>query len=145
MGRSSDALNVVGNVLDWSRQIGAPRSEAIARQYLGLLLLEVELGTGHKPNLVAARTELIGALKLHEEVGFKQGFRETAVDLFELELHAGDLPAALAYLTFTDAYETAAVDPDTNSRIGSVLAEIEANGDRERAVRIRNTYDTFDR
>ena len=140
VGRSDEAMTEVRKVLDWSRQIGAPRSEAIARQYLGLLLLEDAIKDPN-PDLADARAQLERAVALHREVGFKQGVRETTVDLFDLEVSAGNLGAALLWLSDVDAFGGGIEPSDVQQTISAVVAELVANGDRPRAARVRRTVD----
>ena len=136
VGRSTDAFRVVANVLEWSRQIGATRSEAIARQYLGLLLLEAELSKP-APEFAPAREEMTVALDLHREVGFGQGVRETALDLFELELHCDHLTPAVSALRSTDAFRLADDQADLNAVASDAIAQLRANGEIARADRVR--------
>jgi predicted ATPase len=137
VGRADDALTQVELVLDWSRQIGALRSEAIARQYRGLLLMERALGDSQEDqrskDLVEARRELEKALLLHEETGFRQGFRETSVDLFELEVEEGHWDAAIVRLHSGAIFPGISAD---KALVRAVLAQLEANGESDRSHRI---------
>lgn len=139
VGRSAEALAQVDIVLDWSRQIGAPRSEAIARQYRGLLLLERALSAtdvqARISDLGMSRSELSTALRLHEETGFKQGYRETGVDLFELEIQEGHLAEAILSLRLTNLYPEM-TDKRDSVLVDAVLAQLRANGEAGRADRI---------
>lgn len=138
VGRSEDAMAQVDAVLDWSRQIGALRSEAIARQYRGLLLLEDALCNSTPPDPLAlenARQEMQSALRLHEESGFRQGYKETSVDLFELEVQAGNLDAAISYLRKGDRYRDVQETGD-DALVIAVLSQLRANGELQRAERI---------
>lgn len=142
VGRSEDAMKQVHAVLDWSRQIGVPRSEAIARQYLGLLLMEDAIAKGGQERmrlLEQARAEMKIALRLHEETNFKQGHRETAVDLFELELLSEHPEAARHYLHLTDDYAHSVQPLDDEGITNAVLEQLRANGEGERAARISHT------
>jgi hypothetical protein len=149
VGRSADAIAQVQSVLAWSRQIGALRSEAIARQYLGLLLMEqwidrsasVRTDPKSPSGLQQARRELTRALRLHQEVNFRQGYRETSADLFELELQEGNYDAALKCLSTVDE-----VGPDNqplsdDQLVKAAVAQLEANGEIGRASRIRALVD----
>ncbi len=132
VGRRDDALRIVRRVLDWSRQIGARRSEAIARQYLGLILMESALGQ-MPSDLGAAKQELLRAVVLHQEVGFEQGRRETEVDLSELAAHEGDRIATVGHLA------RAITEGDARSEqenAVAVLAQLRANGEAERSARL---------
>ena len=144
-GRSAEATTQVESVLAWSKQIGALRSEAIARQYLGLLTMEqwiaeraIAMPTPPELALLErARDQLTRALKLHHEVNFRQGYRETAVDLFELELHEGHYAAAIASLVSVDTTESGNAPLTADALVAAAVAQLEANGESERASRIR--------
>ena len=131
VGRLPDALEIVRRVLDWSRQIGARKSEAIGRQYSGLLMMEQALLT-QSPDLSAARDELKRALALHQEVGFEQGRRETEIDLAELAAHVGDVNESLAQLRLAVNDGSAIGNSDLAH---AALAELRANGEQKRAER----------
>lgn len=144
-GRSAEATEQVESVLAWSKQIGALRSEAIARQYLGLLTMEqwiaqradANAGPPNSALLERARDQLTRALKLHHEVNFRQGYRETAVDLFELELHEGNYAAAVAGLASVDTGDSTNPTLSGDALVAAAVAQLEANGEGERASRIR--------
>jgi hypothetical protein len=87
--------------------------------------------------LERARDELTRALRLHHEVNFRQGYRETAVDLFELELHEGHYAAAIAILSRVDISEPAGAPLLDDALVATAVAQLEANGEDERASRIR--------
>ena len=131
--RRSDALRIVRRVLDWSRQIGARRSEAIARQYLGLILMEQGLAQ-NPPELDAASDELSRAVVLHQEVGFEQGRRETEVDLAELASHIGNREDTVTHLSraFADINDGSAEEMAI-----AILAQLRANGESVRVERFR--------
>jgi tetratricopeptide (TPR) repeat protein len=129
VGRSSEALQRADEVLTWSRQIGSLRSEAIARQYRGLIMYETALDTGS--DLAPAREELALALSLHQDISFDQGRRETEVILGELELSAGDPGAAERH--FRASYESAT---DAEAALKAAAGELRANGEVTRANRI---------
>ncbi len=131
VSRDGEALEIVRKVLDWSRQIGARRSEGIARQYLGLILMEQELARG-VTGLTQARAEMTRALALHNEVGFEQGRRETEVDLAEAYSHCGDREGTLAHLGLAVTDRSSQSDEQL---VHAVLAEIRARGEPLRAER----------
>lgn len=134
VGRHDEALKIVRRVLDWSRQIGARRSEAIARQYMGLILMEQ--GLSHRPaELTEAEQELLRAVALHQEVGFEQGRKETEVDLAELASHKGDREATIAHLTRSLADGEVRSEEEAGT---AVLAQLRANGEIARAERFRH-------
>ena len=133
VGRVDDAMKIVKEVLNWSSQIGAIPSEAIARQYYGLLLLEIAYTTPEK-DFATARSELRRAYSLHGEVGFTQGRRETAVNLFELELMAGNVPEAQRWLRLTNERVNNSDDASDAFLVNAVLSQLRANGDTDRAV-----------
>lgn len=102
VGRRDEATGHVQRVLDWGVQAGIRRTEAIARQYKGLLLWELGRSGGPASGesaraLDQALAEFEQALKLHEEVGFEQGVRETEMLLAEWHLDRGDRAEALAH------------------------------------------------
>jgi predicted ATPase len=135
--RFDEALAIVEKVLAWGRQIGAHRSEAIARQYLGLLFLEKEL-SNTSPNLTAAREQLVHAVALHEQIGYEQGRRETEIDLTELSAQSGDREETLRHLVRIfaeggDAKPEAAVPENLAN---AMLAQLRANGETRRAARV---------
>lgn len=138
--RRDGALQVVRDVLDWSRQIGATRSEGIARQYYGLLLFEAVLA-GDSPDVAEAREQMTKAIALHEEVAFGQGLRETAMDLFELELWSGDIDAARERLSQTDAARLASPALSRLDIARAATAQVRANGEPDRAARIERLLD----
>lgn len=133
-GQAERALQVVRSVLEWSRQIGATRSEAIARQYLGLLLMEGASGVEDPED--GAQAELTAALRLHREAGFGQGIRETALDLFELELANDRVLSACAHLKLTDAYLVSEPGTAPKAIVDVALAQLRANGEAQRADRL---------
>ena len=138
-GRVDDAMAQVQSVLDWSRQIGSPRSEAIAHQYLGLLLVERAQSQDDPERshiLKTALEELERALKLHEEVNFRQGYRETIANLFELVVLQGDKANALKYLRMTDDYSGQSRAADEHQMCVAVLSQLRLNGEGHRADRI---------
>jgi len=145
VGRAADAMTQVNAVLDWSRQIGAVRSEAIARQYRGLLLLEhvlAEAATPDKDQYNDARAEMLRALRLHEETGFRQGYRETSVDLFELEVQAGDFATAVKYLRLGDQMGDFKGMTD-REMVDAVLAQLQVNGEHQRSDRITTRLESW--
>lgn len=133
VGRHADASEIVRKVLDWSRQIGARRSEAIARQYLGLIAMEQQLKSS-TPDFTTVRTEMARALALHLEVGFEQGRRETEVDLAELEAHQGNREQVLRHLELA----VNPTSPRTEQQVcHAVLSQLRANGEPVRADRFQ--------
>jgi tetratricopeptide (TPR) repeat protein len=139
VGRVDDAMAQVQSVLDWSRQIGSPRSEAIAHQYMGLFLVERAQSQDDSDRSQAFKTaleELERALKLHEEVNFRQGYRETIVNLFELAVLQGDKANALKYLRMTDDYSGQSKSADEHQMCVAVLSQLRLNGEGHRADRI---------
>ena len=140
VGRLEDALTQVRSVLDWSRQIGSPRSEAIARQYLGQFLFErslLQTDAARIEGITEAKNQLNIALKLHEEVSFRQGYRETIANLFEIAVLEGDAPTARAYLGMTDNYSGQSRSSDEGQMCKAVLAQLKLNGEGARAIRIQ--------
>ncbi|NNN22712.1 MAG: hypothetical protein HKL80_12015 [Acidimicrobiales bacterium] len=138
VNRSEEAIKQVEAVLNWSHQINALRSEAIARQYKGLLLLERILSISSDPDAADfkdAAHELGLALKLHEEIGFQQGYQETSVDLFELEIQKGNFESGLQFLRESTLFE-GHPDIDNQTMFVSVLAQLTTNGEGKRANRI---------
>jgi len=98
-GRPQQAAQVIDRVLDWARQVGAVRSEAIARQHKGIALLlgaasSLDRRQPDQSLLAAAKVELNEALRLHEEIGYKNGQRETQMAIGEWHLLAGDCATA---------------------------------------------------
>lgn len=80
--RVPDAWAVVERVYDWGIQTGTRRTEAIARQYKGLLLMEAE----SPGDLTVAELEVRTALAIHEEIGYDRGIRESSLLLGELHM-----------------------------------------------------------
>lgn len=135
VGRLDDATKIVKDVLDWSCQIGAIPSEAIARQYYGLVLMDAAYVSAEN-NYSAAEGELKKAYALHGEVGFTQGRRETAVNLFELSLMRGDDIGARKWLRLSNEHVTGSDDISDEFLLNAVLSQLRANGDADRADRI---------
>lgn len=126
-GRHDDALGAVDKVLSWSTQAGSRRSEAIALQYQGMILMtrsttDAELGEALK--------SLQAAAQLHRVIGFAQGTHETEILLGELALRAGQQGQALEH------FAKAVGRPiDEGSALLSAMAlELEANGETDRAT-----------
>ena len=147
VGRPKDAMTQVELVLDWSRQIGAMRSEAIARQYRGLLLMEEGLDANisdRQALFEEARTELSLALKQHEEVNFKQGVRETATDLFELEVSWGETTSAIKYLAMAMDLGSHALKLSNRKLAEAVVEQLRSNGEQARANRLLERIGAID-
>ena len=133
-------MTQVQSVLDWSRQIGSPRSEAIARQYLGLFLFERSLlksGEARAQDDANAMEQLEIALKLHDEVNFRQGYRETIAIIFEIAVLEGDVVNARKFLSMTDDYSGQSKATNEDQMCNAVLAQLRLNGDGARADRIQ--------
>jgi tetratricopeptide (TPR) repeat protein len=137
--RHEEALQIVRRVLDWSRQIGARRSEAIARQYYGLILMEKAIGKTPL-DLAAAELELSRAIALHNEVGFEQGRRETEVDLAELAAHRGNRKDTAMHLNRALGDDEARSDEESAA---AILAQLRANGEVDRADRFSNALQSL--
>jgi tetratricopeptide (TPR) repeat protein len=133
--RYRDALSIVRRVLDWGRQIGARRSEAIAHQYLGLLLMEQSLAAGES-DLGAARIELQRAVAMHQQIGFEQGRRETEIDLAELSAHQGDHDETARHLDAVGAERSVMEGESHEQNARAVVAQLRANGEVNRAERV---------
>lgn len=125
-GRPAEATEAVERVLKWSSQVGSRRSEAIARQYRGLLLMTA----GDDPESLNLSFECLReALRQHRLIGFSQGLHETEMLLGEVSLRRGDLPSAIEYLQRA-VDEQVAETPDL---LRAVATELEANGEKDRA------------
>ena len=122
-----EALAVVNRVLDWALQTGARRSEAIGRQYRGLLLME--MSGGDEEQLLEARREIEAALGTHAEVGFNRGERDTAVLLGEWHVRQGEWEPALR--NFRRAVDADIDDRDELIRV--IVAQLRAMNEEGRA------------
>ena len=139
VGRSEDAERAVREVLNWSIQLGALPSQGIARQYLGLLLMERL--DGSNPDLAEqADRELRRAFAIHKDVGFSQGVRETTVNLFELQLRLGNVEEARSWLRKTES-QLPGNDLEDSSLATAVVAQLRANGELQRAEDIEARMD----
>jgi tetratricopeptide (TPR) repeat protein len=137
-GAYDRALDVIRKVLAWSQQIGARRSEGIARQYLGVALWEQAMfaaGPGQERERLrdSSRTELEEALEIHEEVGFSNGRRETLIALGVWLLGLEDLAGAVQ--SFASAVGSGLDQP---LLLKAVVAELQSNGDKRRAAYVES-------
>lgn len=129
VGRHREALEHVNRVLKWARQAGVARSEAIAHQYTGLILLEmVKLEAARADGESEALEHLQVALKMHNEIGFEQGRRETELILGEFYLHAGDMDKAMIHLQ-----EALGSHRGIDELVTMAAAQLRANGENARA------------
>jgi Flp pilus assembly protein TadD len=116
-------------VLSWSTQVGSRRSEAIALQYHGLILMtrattEAELGEALK--------SLQSAAQLHRVIGFAQGTHETEILLGEVALRAGQQGPALEHF----AKAVGRPIDEGSALLSAVALELEANGETDRAAHL---------
>lgn len=131
VGRFDEARKCVELVLEWGRQIGSARSEAIARQYLGLIFFELALRDGGAMDV--ARSELNRALAMHEQIGFVNGFQETSVILAEVAIQSKDI--ALARKHLSKAFDS--VNTELGELIVAAADQLAANGEVERSDKLK--------
>jgi tetratricopeptide (TPR) repeat protein len=130
VGRRDEAWDLIERVLDWGVQSGARRTEAIARQYKGLMLMEET-----EPEQTAqAVEELRAALAIHDELGYDRGIREAHLLLGELHAQRGEWAYARACLQ--KATGTRATD--TLRLCLNAAAQLKAMGEPARAARLKS-------
>jgi tetratricopeptide (TPR) repeat protein len=129
-GKVDRALEIVNQVKAWSGQVGSRRSEAIALQYHATILMA---STSSLADLVEAKSLATRALKLHRIIGFTQGSHETEMVLGEIALRLGQPDEAKRH------FEAAILkrELETTELLEAVAGELEANGEHDRAGRIR--------
>ncbi|NND77041.1 MAG: AAA family ATPase [Flavobacteriales bacterium] len=79
-GDYDKALSIVENVIEWSVQTGKKRTEAIGRQYRGLILNEFSSDNSK----ASAEKELSIALDIHNSISYNRGIRESSMILGEI-------------------------------------------------------------
>lgn len=135
IGKDDRAMSVIDRVLEWSRQVGAVRSEAIARQHRGIMLF-LQADAVHPDArdalLDAAASDLGMALRLHEEIEYKNGQRETLMALGERNLLAGATEDAMG--CFALSMEGGLKG---NALLSAVADELTACGETGRADLVR--------
>jgi tetratricopeptide (TPR) repeat protein len=135
-GRTSEALRIVDRVLAWSSQVGSRRSEAIAWQYRGLILM---MASTDGESLDEARDCLNQALQQHRVIGFRQGLHETEMLLGEAAIRSDDPTAALEHFGRTIGRRHL----PASELLATVAAELEANGENDRAAYVRTYVEQF--
>jgi predicted ATPase len=134
VGRQREAQEIIARVLEWSLQTGALRTQAIARHYRAVLLVEVG-----ENQLDEARRELHSALELHQEIGYDRGTREVQLFLGELSLLAGDAELATSWFSRAVAAPGGTEARDLRDL---VIAQLRAIGEQDRAERVMRTWPT---
>lgn len=129
-GKSTEALECIERVIAWSAQVGSTRSQAIGWQYKATFLAASgATGATLAEANVAAERALLG----HQSIGYAQGIRETQIVLGEIALRAGDTTRARdLFLLATSERSARAEDV-----FEVVAAELDANGEEDRALAIR--------
>jgi tetratricopeptide (TPR) repeat protein len=128
VGRREEAWHLIERVLDWGVQSGARRTEAIARQYKGLMLMEET----NPEQTDRAAEELKAALAIHDELGYDRGIREAHLLLGELYAGRGEWDYAHACLQKA----TGTRSTDTLKLCLNAAAQLEAMGEQSRAARL---------
>lgn len=129
VGRHREALEHVNRVLAWARQAGVSRSEAIAHQYLGLILLEMAQSGGAPVERSAeALDHLRLAIRMHTELGFEQGRKETELVVGEFYLHLDQLDEAAAHFV-----AGLGLEGDLDRLVEMAIAQLRTNGETTRA------------
>lgn len=129
-GDAEKALLIVEQVKAWSAQVGSRRSEAIALQYQATILMA---STESRPVLIEANGLATRALKLHRIIGFTQGTHETEIVLGEIASRLG--MTSEARLHFEAAISRR--DLQTSELFDVIAGELDANGEHDRADRLR--------
>jgi tetratricopeptide (TPR) repeat protein len=131
-GKSTEALQCIERVIAWSAQVGSTRSQAIGWQYKATFLAAAETsGAVLAEANAAAERALLG----HQSIGYVQGIRETQIVLGEIALRTGDIARALELFKLATP-QRAQSDTDV---LEVVAAELDANGEEDRAATIRQT------
>ena len=128
VGRASDAWGVVERVYQWGIQTGSRRTEAIARQYKGILWLEKEGGEAFE----SAKMEIDSAIAIHEELGYDRGIRE--VQMLLGEYHALRLEWELALQCFGRCVGLGSNAP--SELVNAAVAQLQSMGEPTRADRL---------
>lgn len=129
-GKVDRALEIVDQVRGWSAQVGSRRSEAIALQYQATILMA---STESRSTLVEANGLATRALKLHRIIGFAQGTHET-------EMVLGEIAVRLTLFNEARLRFEAAIskrDLDIAELFDVIAGELDANGEHDRAERLR--------
>lgn len=133
-GKPGEAIQHIDRVIAWSAQVGSVRSQAIGWQYKATFLMAsaAEDSSFTEANAMAER-----ALRAHQSIGYAQGIRETQIVLGEIALRTGDRERALEW--FHSA--TATRMREQQDLLEVISAELDANGEEDRATAIRSALD----
>lgn len=133
-GKPQEALQHIERVIAWSSQIGSVRSQAIGLQYKATFLMA---SAGDSDTCVEAYTVAERALRAHQSIGYAQGIRETQIVLGEIALRSSDRDSAIEW--FRSA--TAAEARENHNLLDVIAAELDANGEEDRAAVVRAALD----
>jgi predicted negative regulator of RcsB-dependent stress response len=133
-GKPEEALRYIDRVIAWSAQVGSARSQAIGWQYKATFLMAAssDRGSFAEANAAAER-----ALNGHQSIGYAQGIRETQIVLGEIALKIGDRERALEFFQAAAAKEGLG----QQGLLDVISAELDANGEEDRATAIRRALD----
>lgn len=136
-GAYDEALAVIDRVLAWSQQIGARRSEGIARQYRGIALWEQAMfarppGSERDHLRELSRADLDEALEVHDEVAFSNGKRETLIALGAWRLGSDQSEGAAENFAMAIGSQL-----ENETLLNAVAEELQSNGDLRRAAYVR--------
>ena len=128
-----EAEVVIRRVLEWGIQIGAKRTEGIARQYLGQLAF-----TRANEASPDALDQLLRALEIFRELRYDRGLREVRLLLGEYHFCMGERTQAEHYLS-------SVVGEDRGERsladvVQSVCSQLVAMDEIDRADRLKANY-----
>lgn len=129
-GKTDQALETIERVLTWSSQVGSVRSQAIALQYKATFLMT---RAESDQDIAAATNVAERSMTAHRSIGYAQGLRETGIVLGELALRANEADRAAQWF----ATSVAGSNLDAPHLYDAVAGELEANGEEDRAFRIR--------
>lgn len=129
-GNPDEALVIVDRVLAWSSQVGSLRSQAIAMQYRATILMTIAQS---EADLMTVWDLAEKAVRGHRQIGFSQGIHETELLLGETALRLGHTPEALERLRLA----TGQRDLTDNEVLEVAARELDANGEEDRAARVR--------
>jgi tetratricopeptide (TPR) repeat protein len=125
-----EALGIVDQVLAWSEQVGSRRSLAIALQYRATILMTI----ADSPEVLHEAWELaVRAVRLHGAIAFAQGVHETELLLGEIALRQDRMVEGLDRLRAA----TGQHDLGGPAVLEVAALELEANGEDDRAARVR--------
>jgi tetratricopeptide (TPR) repeat protein len=130
-GKPVEALRIIDRISAWSSQVSSRRSQAIAEQYRGMILMTI---ADTLEDLAEARKVTEHALRSHKAIGFVQGIHETEMVLGEIALRMDNRPEALDRFGASIGRK----DVPLPQLLEIVAGELAANGEEDRAEFVRH-------